>query len=233
MHHYQIRPFSSHILRTPLLPLSFYSKMMEKEAVISVFDLLQDRLVYEAIQLASPELVLLVEKYWENPQSFSNKKATALAFSVLKYGARMASRCTPFGLFAGCTVGERGQTTNIVMDNKELFKRHTQLDMQFWIALLQELAKQEDIKNTLSFRPNTTLYEVGSFYRYVEYRYKGTKREHSIAALRKTALLTLVYQKSKQGITIEALIELLADDPSEREDARDFVNQLIDFQFSE
>jgi hypothetical protein len=231
MHHYQIRPFSSHVLRTPLLPLSFYTKIMEKEAVITVFDLLQDPLVYEALQLASPELVVMVEKYWENPQSFSNKKATALAFSVLKYGARMASRCTPFGLFAGCTVGERGQTTNIVMDHKELFKRHTQLDMQFWIALLQELAKQEDVRNTLSFRPNTTLYEVGSFYRYVEYRYKGTKREHSIAALRKTDLLTLVYQKSKQGITIEALIKLLADDASEHEDARDFVNQLIDFQF--
>lgn len=231
MHHYQIRPFSSYVLRTPLLPLSFYTKIMEKEAVISVFDLLQDPLVYEAFQLASPELILLVEKYWKNPQSFSNKKATALAFSVLKYVARMASRCTPFGLFAGCTVGERGQTTNIVMENKELFKRHTQLDMQFWIALLQELAKQEDVKNTLSFRPNTTLYEVGSFYRYVEYRYKGTKREHSIAALRKTNLLTLVYQKSKKGITIEALIKLLADDASEHEDARDFVNQLIDFQF--
>ena len=231
MHHYQIRPFSSHVLRTPLLPLSFYTKIMEKEAVITVFDLLQDPLVYEALQLASPELVVMVEKYWENPQSFSNKKATALAFSVLKYGARMASRSTPFGLFAGCTVGERGQTTNIVMDHKELFKRHTQLDMQFWIALLQELAKQEEVKNTLSYRPNTTLYEVGSFYRYVEYRYKVTKREHSIAALRKTDLLTLVYQKSKQGITIEALIELLVDDASEWEDARFFVNQLIDFQF--
>jgi hypothetical protein len=66
MHHYQIRPFSSHILRTPLLPLSFYTKIMEKEAVISLFDLLQDPLVYEALQLASPELVLLVEKYWGN-----------------------------------------------------------------------------------------------------------------------------------------------------------------------
>ncbi|QZK88978.1 lantibiotic dehydratase family protein [Flavobacterium sp. CHNK8] len=231
MHHYQIRPFSSHVLRTPLLPLSFYTKIMEKEAVISVFDLLQDPLVYEALQLASPELVVLVEKYWKNPQSFSNKKTTALAFSVLKYCARMASRCTPFGLFAGCTVGEKGQTTNIVMDHKELFQRHTQLDMQFWIALLQELAKQEEVRNTLNYKPNTSLYEVGSFYRYVEYRYKGTKREHSIAALRKTDVLILVYEKSKQGITIEALIDLLADDASERDDAKDFVNQLIDFQF--
>jgi hypothetical protein len=66
MHHYQIRPFSSHVLRTPLLPLSFYTKMMEKEAVNTVFDLLQDSLVYEALQLASPELVVLVEKYWGN-----------------------------------------------------------------------------------------------------------------------------------------------------------------------
>ena len=231
MNHYQVRPFYSHVLRTPLLPLSFYTKILEKEAVISVFEQLQDPLVYEALQLASPELILLVEKYWENPQSFSQKKAEALAFSVLKYCARMASRCTPFGLFAGCTVGQRGQTTTIVMDNKELFQRHTQLDMQFWIALLQELAKQEEVRNTLGYKPNTSLYEVGAFYRYVEYRYKGTKREHSIAALRKTDVLTLVYEKSKQGITIEALIELLADDASEREEARDFVNQLIDFQF--
>ena len=231
MHHYQVRPFASHVLRTPLLPLSFYTKIMEKEAVITVFDLLQDPLVYEALQLASPELILLVEKYWKNPQSFSQKKLEALAFSVLKYCARMASRCTPFGLFAGCTVGKVDQTTNIVMGHMELFQRHTQLDMQFWIALLQELAKQEEVRNTLNYKPNTSLYEVGSFYRYVEYRYKGTKRQHSIAAVRKTDVLTLVYQKSKQGVTIETLIELLADDASERDDARDFVNQLIDFQF--
>jgi hypothetical protein len=44
MYHYQIRPFSSHILRTPLLPFSFYSKMMQKEAVNNVFDLQQDSL---------------------------------------------------------------------------------------------------------------------------------------------------------------------------------------------
>jgi hypothetical protein len=66
MHHYQVRPFASYVLRTPLLPLSFYTKIMEKEAVITVFELLQDPLVYEALQLALPELVLLVEKYWGN-----------------------------------------------------------------------------------------------------------------------------------------------------------------------
>lgn len=231
MHHYQVRPFYSYVLRTPLLPLSFYTKIMEKDAVTTVFELLKDPLVYEALQLASPELILLVEKYWNSPQSFSNKKEEALAFSVLKYCARMASRCTPFGLFAGCTVGEKNHKTSIVMDNIKLFKRHTQLDMQFWIALLQEWAKQEEVRDTLIFSANTTLYEVGSFYRYVEYSYIGTKRVHSIAALRKTDLLTLVYQKSKQGITMEALIELLADDASEREEAKDFVSQLVDFQF--
>lgn len=231
MHHYQVLPFSSHVLRTPLLPLSFYTRIIEKDVLTTVFDLLKDSLVYEALHLASPELILLVEKYWDNPHSFSNKKEEALAFSILKYCARMASRCTPFGLFAGCTVGEKNYETSIVIDNIKLFKRRTQLDMQFWIALLQELAKQEEVRSTLSFSPNTTLYEVGSFYRYIEYSYIGTKRVHSIAALRKTDLLTLVHQKSKKGITIEDLIELLADDASEREDSRYFVDQLIDFQF--
>lgn len=46
----------------------------------------------------------------------------------------MSSWCTPFGLFAGCSVGKIEVESNIILDLPEKHKRFTQFDMQFWIA---------------------------------------------------------------------------------------------------
>jgi hypothetical protein len=62
----------------------------------------------------------------------------------------MSSRCTPFGLFAGCTVGITADETNIILGSPENFKRFTQFDMQFWVALLQELADRKKLDNILN-----------------------------------------------------------------------------------
>lgn len=140
--------------------------MMEKEAVTYVFEVLKDPLIYEAIRLASPDLIGVVEKYWANPSSFSGKKKEQLAFSVLKYCARMAPRCTPFGLFAGCTVGNISAQTSIVLAPSENYNRHTQFDMQFWLALLQKFASQKAVRQHLIYYPNTSIYSIGDFYRY-------------------------------------------------------------------
>ena len=199
--------------------------------MIYVFEVLKNPLIYEAIRLASPELVATTEKYWANPSSFSSKKKEALAFSLLKYYARMASRCTPFGLFAGCTVGDISAKTAIILEPSQRFKRHTQFDMQLWIALLQKLASQNTVQQHLTYYPNTSIYPLGDFYRYVEYKYVKTKREHSITALRKSEVLHKVFNATQKGKTIEEIVNLIAADDSEIQEAKAFVEDLIRFQF--
>lgn len=59
----------------------------------------------------------------------------------------------------------------------------------------------------------------------------NSKREHSICALRKSELLDVLIQESANGIKMDAMITFLADDDSEKEDALEFIQELIDMQF--
>lgn len=224
---HNIKSFAAYVLRTPLMPLSFYLNTIENYSTEKAKQLYQHPLIKEAISLASPELTKELDKWVKQNSNLSNE----IEITFLKYVARMSSRCTPFGLFAGCSVGRIADETKIILQDSDQFKRFTQFDMQFWVALLQEIAKKKEVIPYLKYHPNDSIYKIGEFYRYVEYKYKETKREHSIAALRKSDLLTELLQNIKSGLTIEEMIVLMADSESEKPKAREFVLKLIDFQF--
>jgi hypothetical protein len=226
---FKIFPFSQYVVRTPLFPLSFYLESLEDYSRDKAINKYRKPIIKEALNLASPELTKELNK-WADTNYF-NGKTTALELTLLKYIARMSSRCTPFGLFAGCSVGKIGHETDIVLELPEKHKRFTQFDMQFWVALLQNIATRKTAIFHLKYYPNSSIYEFGSFYRYVEYKYLKTKREHSITGFRKSEVLKKIIRKAKSGLTINEMVLLLADDDSEKEQATKFIIQLIDFQF--
>jgi len=231
MHNYQVRPFSKYVVRTPTFPVSTYLNLVNDYSSQALLTGFKNHVFREAIRIASPELLTALDKWKENPASLSIKKRDALALTLLKYNARMSSRCTPFGLFAGCAVGKLAYKTNIILESPENFKRFTQFDMQFWVALLQELADRKELRQHLKFHLNNSAYELGDFYRYVEYKYVKTKREHSISALRKSTVLESLVTQLKSGLTFDQMMSMIADDDSEKEEALEYINQLIDFQF--
>lgn len=231
MNNHKVQFFSQYVLRTPLFPISFYWNVLENYSSANIAHLFDSPFVREAIRLASPELLKSLDKWKTDPSSLSNKKKLGLELSLLKYIARMSSRCTPFGLFAGCTVGSMASETKITLKSVEDFTRFTQFDMQFWVALLHQFANRKEVRKHLKYYPNNSIYTLGDFYRYVEYTYVKTKREHSISALRKSSLLNELLLQAKSGVTIDEMVFSLADDDSEKAEALEFVNQLIDFQF--
>jgi hypothetical protein len=231
MNKYKVQPFQHYVLRTPLFPITFYKNVLENYTDENLFLQLENEYVREAIHLASPELLIALDKWKSNPSSLSDKKKRASELSFLKYLARMSTRCTPFGLFAGCKVGKITAETNIILESPETHSRHTQFDMQFWVSLLQDFAKRKEVTPHLRFHPNNSIYELGDFYRYVEYKYIKTKREHSISAIRKSDLLALLLSQTKSGMTVCEMVRLLAEDDSETEEALGYINQLIAFQF--
>jgi hypothetical protein len=103
--------------------------------------------------------------------------------------------------------------------------------MQFWVALLQELADRKELRQHLKCYLNNSAYELGDFYRYVEYKYVKTKREHSISALRKSIVLESLVTQLKSGLTFDQMMSMIADDDSEKDEALEYINQLVDFQF--
>jgi hypothetical protein len=231
MNDYKVRPFSQYVLRAPVFPISTYLNLLENYSTEALMKGFENPILREGIRIASPELLYSLDKWKENPSGLSNKKRNNIELALLKYGARMSSRCTPFGLFAGCTVGNIATETNIILEYPENFKRFTQFDMQFWVALLQELATRKEVRQHLKFYLNNSVYALGDFYRYVEYKYVKTRREHSISALRKSILLDHLVTQLKSGLTIDQMVSIIADDDSETEEALEFINQLIDFQF--
>ena len=78
-------PFPDFVFRTPLFPLDAPA---EDTTLSPEFR--------DALYLASPEL-------YEGCVSKDRKKQTKFERSVLKYRHRAMTRCTPFGLFAGCS----------------------------------------------------------------------------------------------------------------------------------
>lgn len=231
MNIYKVHHFSQYVLRTPLFPISFYLNVIENYSQEGLLEAFENRLVREAIFIASPELVLALDKWKKDFSGLSNKKENGLEITLLKYIARMSVRCTPFGLFAGCTTGKIDSETNCILKSPASFNRFTQFDRQFWLGMLQEFGKRKEIRNHLKYYPNTSVYTLGNFYRYVEYKYVNTKREHSISALRKSELLETVLLHAKSGIRVDEMVLHLIDDSSEKEDALAFIYQLIDFQF--
>ncbi|KIA98050.1 hypothetical protein OA93_11395 [Flavobacterium sp. KMS] len=227
----KVHHFSQYVLRTPLFPISFYLNVIENYSQEGLLEAFENRLVREAIYIASPELVLALDKWKNDSSDYSNKKENGLEITLLKYIARMSARCTPFGLFAGCTTGKIDSETNCILKSPASFNRFTQFDRQFWLGMLQEFGKRKEIRNHLKYYPNTSVYTLGDFYRYVEYKYVNTKREHSISALRKSELLDTVLLHAKSGIRVDEMVLHLIDDSSEKEDALAFIYQLIDFQF--
>ncbi|NHN26331.1 hypothetical protein FIA58_011635 [Flavobacterium jejuense] len=222
--------FPTFVLRTPLLPVSYYTSLLEKYSQEAVFETLNNAYVKNAIALASPELLSELEKHRSNPLHHRVDQVKQLEISLLKYIARLTSRATPFGLFAGCNTGHFSNETNVRLLHKKNYSIPTQFDMQFWTHLLQELGKETQVREKLVYFPNSSLYSIGSFYRYVEYKFVNKRREHTIAAVRKNPFVTLILEHCKTGKSVSELVSLIIDNEAEREEATSFIHELIDNQ---
>jgi len=219
--------FEQFCLRTPIFPFSFYSYLTEGEEVLThqfqkVWD---NKILQEAIYLASPSLFEETQKWLKYP--IEQAKAEKLSYSLLKYCSRMATRCTPFGLFAGCTMGSLSDKTAIMLADISQYSRQTRFDMNFLVSLGFKLASNPIIRKQLLFYPNTSLYKVGGQLRYIEYVYVKTQRIHSIEAIHPTNYLLKVLEASKAGKSIAELALLLVDTETSLNEAIDYIEELV------
>lgn len=225
-----IKSFQNYVIRTPAFSIAVYFELLDNYSFEKLLSIYNDKFLIEALTIASPDLVEALNKYSSDPIRFSIDKKESLEISLLKYLARICSRCTPFGLFAGCSVGSFNSETNIALNTKEHFTRVTQFDMLFWSALLNDFSNRNDVKPFLTYFPNNSLYSIAEFYRYVEYKYVNKKREYVINAIRKSDYLEMLIEEVKNGLTIDRMVELLVSDASENEEALEFIHELIESQ---
>jgi len=223
--------FQQFCVRTPLLSVDFFYQMTQGEEISDAFLLKQakDPIVRESIFLASPYFYSQVIK-WSSGEMLDEKKIKRIKNSLVKYLTRMATRCTPFGFFAGCSTGLFKEKGSLELDNLDNYSRCTRYDMHFLASFSYYISKQKNIQRQLKFFPNTTLYRIGDYYRYVEYSYVDKIRQHTLESVLHNTYLEKIISKTTEGATSKELVEYLISERFSTSVAQDFVQKLVENQ---
>ena len=202
-------------LRTPLLPLSeFMAWTNRANQVTSPLDpgssggadrlrvalsqILQDPHTADALRVASPVLADSLDGWVNRKQS---RRRERIERSLVQYFARMCDRCTPFGLFAGVSLGRTGGETRLRLDGRDGYRRRSVVDLGQVSQLVRSLLGQREVREALRYWPNDTLAAIGDGYQYVESSERGGERRHKMARLDSDAALAAALDRAAGGAT--------------------------------
>ncbi|MCL2042327.1 MAG: lantibiotic dehydratase family protein [Bacteroidales bacterium] len=224
-------PFLTFVFRTPYVSFPRFAKTLSRlEADESHWqEFLKDPSLQEAIFLGSPVLYDEIQKFLSGALVVP-KEVNKLKMSVLRYYTRMSTRCTPFGLFAGFSLGQLEEASEMELVDAKRYSRYTRLDMNYLCNLAQDICKLPEARRYLKYFPNSSIYPLGEKLRYVEYYYKDARRIHNINAVDNSEYVGAVLDTSRTGAKIEALAALLTGDDITLEEATAFIHELIDNQ---
>lgn len=230
MHPYQLQ--HRFFLRTPLLPLDGPLARLLSQPTASgqtelLYRLYEDPLLREALFLASPVLHQQLEKQLSD-KKLSAEEQEQLTVSLTRYLLRMSTRPTPFGLFAGCTLGQWDVENQIRLSPPGQHGRHTRPDMDYLCQLAQNLSRQTGIREQLLYFPNTSYYVFGDTIRFVDYHYQNQRRSHRLAASEYSEYIEQVIERCKRGATGTAIAETLSGEDISLSEALEFVDELIE-----
>jgi len=245
-------------LRTPLLPYDeFLAWSDQLEAVEALADptrlepalardraRLRDRLhaafsrpaARDALFVASPDLDEVLDVWLREPES---KKGQRIELALVRYFERMAGRATPFGLFAGASVGTVGDETRLVIAGREQYQRHTRLDMDYLFKLTEALGREPEWRNVFRYRPNSSLYRLAGRVRYVESRLDGKdggdggngkdgqRRAYHLVAVDDTPYLAATLALAREGATFSELAAALVEPEITLAEAESYIAELI------
>lgn len=181
-----------------------------------------------ALLIASPSLDASLPIWMEQPDS---QRGQRIERSLVRYFCRMAARPTPFGLFAGVSLGHLGKTTRLVFPPHLEERRRTRLDMGWVTAWLEQLRTRPDLAEHWTYRPNASLYRVAGRLRYIETRAQGAHflKAYLLTVADSDAYVDQALQLAADGVTRQALVEgLCRFEPNlEPAQGREFIDQLI------
>ena len=149
------KAFQNFIFRSPLLPFQSVKDVLGGEGTL--FKILSDDKIQEAIFLGSPVLYTEIKKLLTNNIKDDSEKEQIIN-SAVRYINRMSTRCTPFGLFAGCGLGTFGRKSQISL--KDTRSRKSRLDMQYLYNLYAFITKETELKKRLNIIQHMSLINI-------------------------------------------------------------------------
>jgi thiopeptide-type bacteriocin biosynthesis protein len=225
------------VLRTPLLPWQDFQTLAVDTENLDAVDartLIRERLkaivsrpaVAEALYVASSSLSASIPFWLEHPDS---PRGIRVQQALVRYLARMTGRPTPFGLFAGCSLGEIGASSHLTLPDAASYRRRVRLDNGYLDAVIGALQDDPALRDGLAYFPNGTLYRRGEWIRYTETVHSKAGIAHHLMAAEASPDLLEVLRAADKGARVGDIARaLLALDPElDEDDALEYVHALV------
>ena len=238
------------LVRTPLLAFGEFRRLAPHSANLDAMDstdayraaagqleeFYRKPAVREALYIASPSIF---ERAMAWDPSKGDSKSRKIGYTLYKYAARMTHRCTPFGAFAGVSVGTAvasGDTDReeVQFLGIESYRRRCRIDMGAIGLLVRHWMSNASVRQALSYRLNPTLRRFGDRMHYLEpadIELSPGRFQFSFALI-STALdaVTGAYETTGDLLSFTQLGKALApiaEDASE-EERNGFIDELIE-----
>ncbi|RFS24692.1 hypothetical protein DVR12_05685 [Chitinophaga silvatica] len=228
-----LQPADFFLIRIPLLPFNTVHHFHQttnrntQSFIDELRRLFSDPLMQEAVFLASVPLYDETLKWLNNPNDSSLK----LPLALYRYLIRMCTRCTPYGLFAGCTTGTiSDKPSSFHLPQKIIHQKIKRLDMGYLSTLLNELVNTPTIREQILFYPNDSIYNIGDSSRYFEYQLSQQRRQYFISAFARNEFIDELLETATDGASLNTLSEVLTSQDIAEPDAQEFINTLINNQ---
>jgi thiopeptide-type bacteriocin biosynthesis protein len=185
-------------------------------------------LFVEGIYLASKDLYTALQTWLNhcNPETTTDK----LLMALYRYYSRMCTRCTPYGLFAGCASGEISDRPTRVLFARDKIRKCVRFDMDFVIEVSKLISTGGETRDMLKFYVNNSLYLSGSKYVFVENVVVKGKHNHVLSGLTASPFIDKVIARARSGGTVTELVQCLLHDGVREDAAVKFVEGLIAMQ---
>jgi class I lanthipeptide synthase len=206
------------VLRAPLLPLEELDRLRADPGYWRKLAARPE--VREALHLASPGLMRRLA---------AGKPDDRVAASVTAYLVRMCTRATPFGLFAGCALGEVGAATALVVDGPEGTTRHSRPDTEVLATLVDRLLADPSTRPAMVVEPNSSRYHAAGAMRLIESRLREGRRTHHLVVIEDDEPLRCALDTASGGCLVQKVAEAVqAQTGVEQDEAREYVDSLVE-----
>lgn len=228
---FNITPFQKYIIRTPFLPIDDFNSSNKHDDIDDFLKEFFSRIeVKSAIYNASSDFLNEVLSFLNN--EFNNeldyKRTKRFRSKALKYINRMTTRCTPFGIFAGCGVGSISLETSIIPDSKsKRFTKKHRIDTACLVGIVESIVNRVNINQFLKFYSNNSIYAVGENNRYVDFVLTSNDIKYNLSAFEANDYIDHILDMSKRGCYYKDILDFLISDGNEYDISVSFINELI------
>ncbi len=152
----------------------------------------------------------------------------------VRHFATMSAQSTPFGLFAGCSLGRVGSVTQFRTVALAQCRSFTTLDVGFLLSVTKPLRAVASTDPRLRIRTNPTIYRVGGMLRYIRTSsaVDNLEQSYALAGIEPTDAMVTILDRAASGATLADLIETMCslDDGIDQSEARGFIDYLMTCQ---